>query len=214
LNSRLMASAKQPVRMYYNDYDENGKKEQIVTYHLQGKEIVFSNKMEIEKQIPKLKKKYLYAEDFAKAEIVDILGTDKMESSIVYEVDYLANSVLINDGNLNFETKPLPYEAQFTPYKDAVVFDANGDELPDILLGGNFYDCNIQMGRYDGDYGTILINRGDCNFDVSQLNGLAVKGQVRKIKPLKVGSTNAFVLARNSESLKVLKFGNGSKPVN
>ena len=68
--------------------------------------------------------------------------------------------------------------------KTAVVLDANGDDLPDVFLGGNYYDCNIQMGRYDGDFGTILINRGDCNFEVSQLNGLAIKGQIRKIKPL------------------------------
>ena len=214
LNSRLIASTEQPVRMYYNDYDDNGKKDQIVTYYLQGKEIVFSNKMELEKQIPKLKKKYLFAEDFAKAEIVDILGSDKKESSTVHEVDYLANSVLVNDGNLNFETKPLPFKAQFTPYKDAVVLDANGDDLPDVFLGGNYYDCNIQMGRYDGDYGTVLINRGDCNFEVSQLNGLAIKGQMRKIKPLKVGKTNTFVIARNSESLKVVKFEKGTKQVN
>ena len=37
LNNRLKPSADHPVRMYYNDFDDNGKKEQIVTYYLSGK---------------------------------------------------------------------------------------------------------------------------------------------------------------------------------
>ena len=67
LNSRLKASEKEPVHLYYNDFDDNGKKEQILTYYVGGKEIPFANKAELEKQMPVLKKKFLYAEDFAKA---------------------------------------------------------------------------------------------------------------------------------------------------
>ena len=36
LNSRLKASSKYPVRMYYNDFDNNGTAEQILTYVLNG----------------------------------------------------------------------------------------------------------------------------------------------------------------------------------
>jgi hypothetical protein len=50
----------------------------------------------------------------------------------------------------------LPRQAQLTSYRDAIVVDANTDGLPDILLMGNYYDNNIQMGRYDADFGTIL----------------------------------------------------------
>ena len=67
LNSRLKATEKEPVRLYYNDFDDNGKKEQVLTYYLDGRELPFANKDELEKQMPNLKKKYLYAEDFAKA---------------------------------------------------------------------------------------------------------------------------------------------------
>ena len=77
LNSRLKASVKEPVRLYYNDFDGNGKKEQVLTYYLAGKEIPFANKSELEKQMPILKKKFLYAENFAKASLTDLLGADK-----------------------------------------------------------------------------------------------------------------------------------------
>ena len=61
LNSRLKASEQQPIRMYYNDFDDNGKKEQILTYFVNNKEIPFATKEEIIKQMPPLKKKFLYA---------------------------------------------------------------------------------------------------------------------------------------------------------
>jgi hypothetical protein len=48
LNSRLKASEKEPVKMYYNDFDDNGKKEQILTYYLGGHEIPFPIKREVE----------------------------------------------------------------------------------------------------------------------------------------------------------------------
>ncbi|MDE3124136.1 MAG: VCBS repeat-containing protein, partial [Bacteroidota bacterium] len=52
LNSRLKATEKEPVRLYVNDFDDNGQKEQILTYYLEGKEIPFANKDELQKQIP------------------------------------------------------------------------------------------------------------------------------------------------------------------
>ena len=74
LNSRLKASAKEPVRLYLNDYDNNGRMEQVITYYLQGKEMPFASKIQLEKSLPVLKKQFLYAEDFAKASLNDLFG--------------------------------------------------------------------------------------------------------------------------------------------
>jgi hypothetical protein len=68
-NSRFKASPSQPVRMYYNDFDNNDSKEQILTFFLGGRELVFTNMADITSQIPSLKKRYLYAKDFAKASL-------------------------------------------------------------------------------------------------------------------------------------------------
>lgn len=59
------------------------------------------------------------------------------------------------------------------------------------------------MGRYDADYGTVLLNRGNGEFTCGGLNGVIIKGQVRRIKPLTIGKDQAFLLARNSDSVKV-----------
>jgi enediyne biosynthesis protein E4 len=206
LNSRLKASSQQPVRLYYNDFDDNGKKEQILTYFLNGREIPFANKDEIQRQIPLIKKKFLYAGDFAQASLSDIFSSSKLESATVFTADYFSNAVLINKGNGNFETKALPWEAQLAPYRDAIVVDANNDDRPDILLVGNYYESNIQMGRYDADFGTLLVNRGNGNFVCSTLNGLSIKGQVRHIQPLTIKNQPALILARNNDSAMIIRF--------
>ncbi|MBC7629634.1 MAG: VCBS repeat-containing protein [Ferruginibacter sp.] len=207
LNSRLKASDKEPLRLYFNDFDGNGKKEQVLTYYLEGKEIPFANKVELEKQMPVLKKKFLYAGDFAKATLQELFTSEKLDEATKLTATYLSSAVLINKGNLHFETKALPMEAQFSSMKDAVVVNANDDNLPDILIMGNYYDPNIEMGRYDADFGTILINKGKGNFLAETINGLAVKGQVRHIKPVTIGKQPAFILARNSDSAMLIKFG-------
>ena len=208
LNSRLKASKKEPVRLYYYDFDGNGKKDQILSYYVDGRELPFANKDELQKQMPSMNKKFLYAADFAKAGFTDIFPRDELDKADVFTADYFSNAVLMNEGNLKFDLVPLPWQAQLTSYRDAVAVDVNHDSLPDILLVGNYYENNIQMGRYDADFGTLLLNHGDGSFDAENLNGLQIKGQVRHIDKLKIAGKEAFILARNNDSTMVIQFKN------
>jgi enediyne biosynthesis protein E4 len=200
LNSRLTASARQPVKLYYNDFDGNDKKEQLLTYYLHGKEIAFANKDELQKQIPVLKKNFLYAGDFAKASLDEIFSKEKLQTATTLTADYFSNALLMNDGKLNFTVNTLPWQAQLSPFKTAVIVNANNDALPDVLLMGNFYDNNIQMGRYDADEGTVLVNKGKGHFVAEQMKGLAIKGQVKNIKAIKVAGRPSFIIAKNNDS--------------
>lgn len=204
-NSRLKASPKEPVKLYHNDFDGNGKDEQILTYYLANEEILFSGKGELDKQLPFLKKKFLYAKDFAKASVADLFGPEVLAKSTVLTADYFSNSILINQGNLKFSVQRLPWQAQLSPFKDAVVYNANNDALPDILLVGNYYDNNTELGRNDADFGTVLINNGNNNFICETLNGVAVKGQARRIKKISINKKEAYIIARNNDSIVVIK---------
>ncbi len=206
LNSRLKASDKEPVSLYYNDFDDNGRKEQIITYYLKGEEIPFATKQDLEKQLPGLKKKFLYAADFAKSSLLTLFGADKMKKAEKLRANYFSNAVLINKGNMQFEVRALPFETQLSTFRTAVVVNANGDALPDILMLGNYYDNNVEIGRQDADFGTMLINKGNGQFAYQPINGMAMKGQVRKIKPLQTKQQQAFVLTKNNDSLMVVKF--------
>jgi hypothetical protein len=206
LNNRLKATEQHPVSLYFNDFDDNGKKEQILTYYLGEKEIPFATKDELVKQMPELKKRYLYAEDFARASLDEIFSKQKLSAARVLTANFFANVILINNGNWSFSLKELPWEAQLSPYRDGVVADVNDDNRPDVLLAGNFYPNNIQMGEYDGDYGSVLLNQGNGNLNCASLNGVVVKGEVRHIKKIKAGSKEVFILAKNNDSLHVIRF--------
>jgi len=205
-NTKLKASEKEPVSMYYNDFDNNFKYEQILTYYLRGQEIPFASKQDLEKQLPFLKKNFLLAEDFAKAPLNKLFEADKIADAHHFKAINFSNVVLINDGSFQFKVMPLPFQAQLSTFRDAVVIDANNDNLPDILLAGNYYDNNVEIGRNDADFGSTLINKGKGQFAYQQINGITLKGQVRHVKPIEVGKQKAFVLARNNDSLMLIKF--------
>jgi hypothetical protein len=204
-NCKLQPTPDEQVRMYYNDFDRNGTKEQAVTYYKQGVEVPLASKMDLEKQMPFIKKKYLFAADYSKASINNILGEDQLKTSTVFSADYFSNAILINDGKGNFELKKLPWQAQLTCLKDAAVIDANGDQLPDILIAGNFYAQAIEINRNDAGFGNVLINLGNGNFSAESINGVIIKNQVRHILPLKINNQQAYVIARNNDSLMIIK---------
>jgi hypothetical protein len=153
----------------------------------------------------------LYAQDFAKASLNNIFSEEKLKNAEVLSADYFASSILMNQGNIKFTTMPLPWLAQLSPMKDAVIINANNDSLPDILLVGNFYDNNIQMGRNDADFGTILLNKGNGQFVCESINSLAIKGQVRHVKKINIGKKEAYILARNNDSVMVIQFAEERK---
>ncbi len=124
----------------------------------------------------------------------------------MYSANYFSNALLVDNGNLNFDAINLPWEAQLSTFRDAVVVDANADGKPDILIMGNYYENNIEMGRYDADYGTLLINKGNNKLEAQSLNGLNIKGQVRQIKPIVINKKQAYIIAKNNDSSMVIQF--------
>ncbi len=204
LNSRLKPTLDEPVRLYYNDFDDNGKKEQVITYYLSGKEIPFMGKGDLQRLMPAIKKKFLYAADYAKAPLREIFLPDKLDNSQLLSVDYFANAVLFNDGKGKFSLRELPTENQFSPLKCALDININAGANPEILMFGNFYQNNIQLGRNDADFGSVLINHGNDNFSTLSLGGIVIKGQVRHVENIIIGGKKAYLLAMNNDSLRVI----------
>lgn len=119
--------------------------------------------------------------------------------------DYFSNAILLNDGNLNFTMQELPWQCQLSTYRCAMPVNANNDKLPDILLFGNYYENNIQMGRYDADYGSLLINKGGGKFEYRYLGDPALRGEIRNLRMLTVNNEQILVLAKNNDSLRVFR---------
>ena len=76
---------KKGMKMFVKDFDENGTAEQIMTYHENGADYPILDRDELFKQIPSLKKKYLYYKDYANANMTDLFGTDVYQTALIKE---------------------------------------------------------------------------------------------------------------------------------
>jgi hypothetical protein len=205
-NNKFHPTAQQPVRMYVADFDDNKQIEQVLTYYVKGREVPFANWDEITKQLPYIKKKYLLAKDFAKATVSELFGADKLDKSLHREANTFQSMYFENTGKgLQFTAQPLPSELQYSTMNATALQDLDGDGRPEVILGGNFYESNIEMGRYDASYGHVLRISERGKLSAYPLGSLRVKGQIRKISPVKTGGKTAFVLARNNEKALLIE---------
>jgi hypothetical protein len=205
LNSRLNASKEKPVRLYIEDFDGNGRVEQVMTYYVGDQEIPFAGKTLLEKSIPSLRKKFLYAADFAKAGVKDILGSEKMGTALKLEADCFENMVFLQADGMRFNALSLPWEAQLTSYRASALLEKKSDPKQAVLLAGNFYPNHVEIGRMDGDFG-MMIRMNDGN----QLQAIPLckplfRGEVRNIKPVLTGNGYAYLFAKNNDSLRLVK---------
>jgi hypothetical protein len=146
------------------------------------------------------------AADFAKADIIDLFGQNKIDQAKKLSVDCFENSIFINDGKMNFTASSLPYQLQLSTFKAAATIQTYKNSARATVLMGNFYANNVELGRQDADFGSILISNGDDTFSFSSLKGVAISGEVRKIERISIGKRFAYILARNNNSLQVIAF--------
>ena len=203
-NSKLKPTAAEPVRMYVNDFDDNKQVEQILTYYLDGKEIPFATYAELTKQLVSLKKKYLLSKDFAKASLNELFGKQKLKESVQHEANECRSFYFENDGSGNFKAHPLPTQLQLAPIESAAIFDKT-ENSTSVIIGGNFYEPNIEMGRYDASYGNLLKIEKDGKMNSTLIGDLPVKGQVRRIEPIQVNGKPHFILAKNNDKPQLIR---------
>ncbi|GAB3793128.1 VCBS repeat-containing protein [Spirosoma humi] len=225
LNSRMMATGTQPAHLYGNDFDRNGSYEQIITCYRPGPdgkahECVVVQKPDLQKRIPSIKTKYIKHTDYAKASFTDIFSAQQREGMTVKTAQMAETSVLINDGKGNFTLEALPIQAQTSPIQAILTGDYNHDGKTDILLTGNFFDVLTEVGRYDANYGLLLLGNGQgkdgkLRFTGTkpEQTGFFVRGQIRRMLAARGANGSQFiVLAKNNDRAQVLAISKGGKP--
>jgi hypothetical protein len=205
LNSRIKADSLHPAELVTADFNNNGQTECIpVYYKSDGKAYPYWMKGELEKEIPALKKKFLKFKSFAGKTFDEIYSPAELKNATILRVNETRTLVFLNDGKGHFTKEPLPIEAQLSPVFAAAVHDMNGDGVPDIFLGGNFYGVKPQTGRFDASYGTLLLGTRNHHFQwlAPKQSGIFVRGEVRDAAILNpAGSKPLILVARNNDNL-------------
>jgi hypothetical protein len=205
LNSRFRASPDRPVTMFVNDFDLNGKVEQIICIYEGEALYPMALKHDLTRQIPSLEIKYPKYEMYKDQQITDIFPPEQLQNSIRLEASLLETSLFINDGAGNFTRKPLPAEVQFSPVFAAEVGDYNGDGNPDILLGGNLHHVKPEVGRYDASYGSFLAGDGKGGFTnvPAKISGFHVDGEIRDVLKVTTSAGEMLVISRSNGPVQV-----------
>ena len=221
LNSRMVASVDEPAHLYGNDFDRNGSYEQLITCFRpvgtkgERRECVMALKPDLQKRIPSIKTKYIKHTDYATAGFEDIFSAQQREGTTVRTVQTAETSILINESDGKFTVKALPIQAQTSPIHGILTGDYNRDGKTDILLAGNFFDVLTEIGRYDANYGLLLLGDNKLNFTATkpERTGFFVRGQVRRMQSARGANGGQFiVLAKNNDKAQVFAVGKAGKP--
>jgi hypothetical protein len=209
LNSRIRADTLHPAQLITADFNKNGQTECIpVYYKTDGKAYPYWLKGEMEKEIPQLKKKFLQFKSYAGKQFSEMYSAEELKQATILTVNETRSVVFLNDGKGNFTKQALPLQAQLSPVYATVVYDMNGDGLPDIFMAGNFYGLKPQTGRFDASYGTLLLGDRQHRFQYisPKESGLFIRGEVRDAHMLNpAGENPLLVVARNNDNLMIFQ---------
>jgi len=158
LNTKLKASIKFPLLMYFKDFDKNGLPETLLATEKNEKYYFIDGKDELASQLPKLiRKRFSNYRDFAGKNVNEIFTNQELETSFKREVHTLASGYLENN-NGQFIFKEFDMQLQVAPIMAMLKYDFNKDGSEEVLLGGNYFGVTPYHGRFDAFGGALLIN--------------------------------------------------------
>ena len=201
-NSKLKPSVENPVKLFLSDIDKNGTIDPILTYSIDKKDYTFLGKGDIEKQVPLIKKNFLYYHQFAGKTVDEVFGDSLDKKPLT--ANSFTSGIFYNKGKGNFSFKAFPSSMQVSPLFGFSQFSgaSNG-----IIAGGNFSGVIPFEGRYDADFGDVLIadKSKNLNYVSPVSSGFLLRGEVRDIKQIKTRQGNIYVVALNNNQLEFFK---------
>ncbi len=207
LNYKYVATQKAPFEVYANDFDENGSMDIVLSYKKKGVQLPLRGRECSSEQVPAIKRRFQTFELFADATLADIYGQAMLDKSLNYQATTFASSWIENEGKGKFVIHELPRHIQWSSINDMEAI-LNGDASTTMIFGGNLYQSEVETPRNDASFGGVLSFepiKSEPLFQNGAQTGLFIKGEVRKIKSIRLGSDGkkAILFAVNNDSLKV-----------
>ncbi|RMD97259.1 MAG: VCBS repeat-containing protein [Deltaproteobacteria bacterium] len=195
LNYKYKASFEKPFHIYADDFDGNGTFDIAlgayygnILYPVRGRSCS-------SEQMPLLKKKFPTFSDFARADLAQVYG-EGLSQAVHYEATFFSNAIFYQEESGKFSIVELPRLCQTAPVNDAVIFDLNGDQRPDLILGGNLYQSEIETGRADAGTGRVVLNKGGREWEPLPVyeSGLFLDGDLKSLALIRRGPQQASLL--------------------
>jgi hypothetical protein len=210
LNTRLQASANEPVTMYVKDFANTGFEQQVISYYNNGKPYTLTLRDDLIRSLTFLKDRYVDYKGFATQSVAEVFSQKDLNGAVVKNAYTFATTVVRNNGDGTFTMMPLPLEAQIAPIYGMLATDIDGDGKPDLLMAGNFDGVKPEIGKMSAGYGVYLRGDGKGRFTpVKELeSGFFVPGQARDIKPVRTRKGMIYIVSRNNDRPLVFRAAN------
>lgn len=210
LNTIYKPSISQPLQCYVSDYDQNGSIDPILTYYEGDNIYPMVQKDVLIKQIPSMKKKFVYYKDYANATIEDVLTPKQITESLILNA-YLIESGWWENTSGSFIFHSFPKIAQASPVNGIIVHDFDNDQKLDIFLAGNKYGMEVESGRMDAGIGVLLKGDGHGQFTwiKNTESGIWASKDVRDIALLH-GPNHSLriIITNNNDDVQVFEKSN------
>lgn len=202
-NTKLKASIDEPIKLKINDFNENGTEESILTYYYNDKKVLFNTKDELASQIPSINKQFRSYLSFANATPREVLG-NKWKTAETKNVFQLKSLFFKNRGDLEFDIIELPDEVNYSAVNAIQSLDITEDGEKELVLAGNRFDLNTQLGQLDANKGTIL-KYVNGKFTILEQHNLYLKGRVNSIEAINVKNKEWLIFGTNNDSLQIFQ---------
>jgi hypothetical protein len=179
-NTQFRVSDKEPLEMFYGDIDANGIIDPVLSFYIQGKRYPYITRDELLAQVPSFRKRFSTFESYSGVSLDELLTSEQQKKLGHHVADHMETTCFLS-GSGKYTIARLPDEAQYSPVHSVLIQDYNEDGAMDMLLLGNSSRVKIRLGKWDANYGTLILGDGKGNFRyLNQVNsGFAIRGDVR-----------------------------------
>ena len=179
LNSKYNASIEKPFEIVFDDFDNNGSNDLIITKEYNGKKVPLRGKECSSEQMPFISDKFPQYKDFANASLQDIIGISNYENASKQYAESFESVLLINNNN-TYTIQKLPIIAQLFPIHDVLATDIDFDGYTDLILVGNIINTEVETPKLDAGNGMLLKGMKDGTFKHinNKESGILVSGGI------------------------------------
>lgn len=212
LNYKYQASPEAPFEVYADDFDANGSLDIVLGYHNEGGLFPLRGRECSSNQMPFIKEKFPTYDAFGKATLGEVLGEEKLEEALHYQVNTFASTWFENDGKGRFVPHVLPDRAQVSSINTIHIEDFDRDGKMDMLLAGNLYSAEVETPRNDAGYGLFLAGLENGGFQAFEpfKSGILLEGDIRQAALLNRADGNRImVFGNNNGRPRVVRLPNG-----
>ena len=207
LNSVLKIKDTTAIRLMVGVTSDDGKKEPLMARMENDKHYYpVPGWLTLSKEMPKrFLKAYPTAAKYDGVDLEEFIHALKLKWDGELNVNQLASLCFENKNGQEFIVRMLPDEFQYSSVYAIDIGDVNGDEYPDLIAGGNTINVSPDQGAYMASLGLIAVGdqKGVFRAMTPRQSGLAITGEVRNIKTIRVKGRPAWLFARNNDSLKL-----------